>query len=255
MSEQRPGSASDADAGIIPLAPGLLLFTPAILMGNAAGTLLRYPEVGAAVLFPPYAILTVALIASARRDWIWYILVGAVAHFGTHWPQWSVSWVLFADVANITRALTAALLLHWAFGGMPRLESVRALGLFILGAVVIAPAVGATLGAADVVLHGGATTFWGPWRGWFMSNALTGLTLLPALVLTINATPSMWSRRIERRRILEALLLVVALAVTCAVALLWRDRHPWHVALPLYSPLPVLIWAALRFGPAGASLA
>ena len=43
--------------------------------------------------------------------------------------------------------------------------------------------------------------------------------------------------------------------MTCAVALLWRDRHPWHVALPLYSPLPVLIWAALRFGPAGASLA
>ena len=31
---------------------------------------------------------------------------------------------------------------------------------------------------------------------------------------------------------------------------------PWHVALPLYSPLPVLIWAALRFRhPAGASLA
>ena len=72
--------------------------------------------------------------------------------------------MVLADVANIARALTAALLLHWASGGPPRLESVRALGLFVLGAVMIAPAVGATLGAADVMLHGGATTFWVPWR-------------------------------------------------------------------------------------------
>ncbi len=58
MSEPRPGYAPKADAGIIPLAPGLLLFAPAILLGNAAGALLQYPEVGAAVMFPPYAILT-----------------------------------------------------------------------------------------------------------------------------------------------------------------------------------------------------
>ena len=255
MSEPRPGYVPEADAGLIPLAPGLLLFTPLILLGNSAGALLKYPEVGTAVLFPPYAILTAALIASLRRDWIWYILVGAVAHFIAHWPQWSVSWVLLADLANIARALTAALMLQWAFGGLPRLDSVRALAFFVISAVLVAPAVGATLGAADVMLHDAATTFWRPWRGWFLSNALTGLTLLPALVLTITGTPSLWSPRIQRRRILEALLLTVGLAVTCAVALLWRGRHPWHVALPLYSPLPVLIWAALRFGPAGASLA
>jgi signal transduction histidine kinase len=231
------------------------LFTPVILLGNQAGTLLRYPEIGAAVLFPPYAILTAALLASPRRDWIWYILVGTFAHFIAHWPQWSLSWVLLADVANIARALTAALMLQWVFGGPPRLDSVRALGLFILSAVLVAPAVGATLGAADVMLHGGAPTFWHPWSGWFMSNALTGLTLLPALALTITRTPSLWSRRVERRRILEGIILIAALAVTCAVALLWRGRHPWHVALPLYSPLPVLIWAALRFGPAGAGVA
>ncbi len=186
MTEQRPRDAAVADAGTIPLASGLLLFTPLILLGNQAGALMQYPEIGAAVLFPPYAILTAALVVSPRRDWIWYILVGTFAHFIAHWPQWSVSWVLLADVANIARALTAALMLHWAFHGPPRLDSVRALGLFVLSAVMVAPAVGATLGAADVMLHGGAPTFWRPWSGWFMSNALTGLTLLPALVLTIT---------------------------------------------------------------------
>ncbi|HSE68929.1 MAG TPA: MASE1 domain-containing protein [Gemmatimonadales bacterium] len=240
---------------MIPLAPGLLFFVPAVLVGNLFGALLRYPDIGAAVLFPPYAILTAALVATARRDWIWYILVGSVAHFTTHWPQWSVTWVLLADAANIARALTAALLLQWAFGGPPRLDSVRGLALFVFSAVLAAPAVGATLGAFDVLLHGAATNFWSPWSGWFLSNALTGLTLLPALALTITGIPSLWSQRVKRRRILEGIILTAALAVTCAVALLWRGRHPWHIALPLYSPLPVLIWAALRFGPAGASVA
>jgi two-component system, LuxR family, sensor kinase FixL len=255
MTAQHPREAAVADAGIIPLAPGLLLFAPAILLGNHVGALLRYPEIGAAVLFPPYAILTAALLVTPRRDWIWYILVGTVAHFVTHWPQWTVTWVLLADMANIARALTATLLLQWAFGGQPRLDSVRALAAFVMSAVVVAPAVAATLGAADVMLHGAATSFWRPWSGWFLSNALTGLTLLPALALTIIEAPRLWSQRTKRRRVLEAILLTGALAGTCAVALMWRGRHPWHVALPLYSPLPVLIWAALRFGPAGASLA
>src|ERR1700757_3127853 len=81
-----------------PLVRGLLLFAPVALLGNALGTLLRYPQAGAAVLFPPYAALAAALIVAPRRDWIWYILVGSVAHFVTHWPQWTLSWVLFAEV-------------------------------------------------------------------------------------------------------------------------------------------------------------
>ena len=55
--------------------------------------MLRYPESGAAVLFPPYALLTAALVFSERRHWIWYVLIGAVAHFATNWPQWSLTWV------------------------------------------------------------------------------------------------------------------------------------------------------------------
>ena len=143
MTAQYPREAAVADAGIVPLAPGLLLFTPAILLGNYVGALLQYPEIGAAILFPPYAILTAALIATARRDWIWYILVGSIAHFIAHWPHWSVTWVLLADIANISRALTAAVLLQWAFGGPPRLDSIRALAYFVVITVLVAPAVGA----------------------------------------------------------------------------------------------------------------
>lgn len=230
---------------------GLLLFAPIVLLGDLAGTRLLYPQVGAAVLFAPYAALTAALVLTPRRDWIWYVIVEIAAHL-VAWPQWTLSWVLVADVANIARGLTAAVLLRWAFACTPRLDSIRALAVFVGIAVLLAPAVGAVIGATNVVVHG-ASSFGPAWRAWFMSNALTGLTLLPAFLaaLEIFRRPS---RPIEHRRILEIVLLVLALGLTCVFAFLMPGGSRWRVAW-LYAPVPVLIWAALRFGWAGASLA
>ena len=61
--------------GTLPLGRGLLLFVPLIFAGNLVGVFLRYPDHGAAILFPPYAALTAVLLASRRRDWIVYIVV------------------------------------------------------------------------------------------------------------------------------------------------------------------------------------
>ena len=91
--------------------------------------------------------------------------------------------MLVSDVANLARAFTAVGMLRWALRGQLRFERRRQLARFALAAVVVAPAVGATIGAANVVLHGGSATYWRPWTAWFLSNALTGLTILPALVL------------------------------------------------------------------------
>jgi signal transduction histidine kinase len=255
MSDRRTHTASEISPRTFPLSTGLLLFAPIVLLGNEVGSLLRYPEIGAAVLFPPYAALTAALIVSARRDWIWYILVGSVAHFVTHWPQWPVSWVLFADLGNVLRALTAVVMLRRLFGGPPRLDSVGALLRFVASAALVAPAVGATIGAANAVLHGASATYWRSWSAWFMSNALTGLTILPVFVPLFSSDFEFLRRRISPRRLAEALALAGALGVTCTVAFLLDGHNRWHVALPFYGPLPVLIWAALRFGPGGASLA
>jgi len=255
----RGGGEALADATgqarTVPVVGALLGFAFVALLCNEVGSLFRYPEIGAAVLFPPYAALTAALIVSPRRDWLWYILVAAAAHFVTHWPQWSPSWVLLADVANVARALTAAVLLRWLFGGRPRLDSIGPMLLFVVIATLVAPAVGATLGAANVVLHGASSTYWLPWKAWFLSNALTGLTVLPAFLLVLTGGAGWRGERIDRGRVVEALLLVTTLAVTCAVAFLWGGAGDFHPALPLYAPLPVLIWSALRFGPRGASLA
>jgi integral membrane sensor domain MASE1 len=216
------------------LALGLALFAPIALLGNEAGTMLRYPDIGAAILFPPYAALTAALVATPRRHWIWYILVADAAHFLAHWPHWTLSWVMFADVANVTRALTAAILLQWFFDGRPEIEGIDSLARFVLSTVIVAPAVVATIGATSVVLHGASPTFALAWRAWFMSNALTGLTMMPGFVL-LASHGVRWSACGVRRRIVEATALVVAIAATCLVAGMARQASKWELLLVLYA--------------------
>jgi two-component system sensor histidine kinase UhpB len=232
----------------------VLLFVPLAIVGNFVGLTLRYPEIGSAVLFPPYAALTAALVVSPRRDWLWFILVGAAVHFFASWPHFPVTWVLLADVGNVARALTAALLLRWLFvAKVPRLDSIRALGNFAVAAVFIAPAVGATIGAADIVIHRASDTYWRPWTAWFISNALTGLAMLPATIAAFDLLATVRPVRLAPARFYEAIALTAALALTIVIAFTGvADPRP---VLAFYAPLPVLIWAALRFGSTGASLA
>ena len=253
MTEQGAPGQPDNRWGISPLGMGLIVFSPLSVVGNEVGSLLRYPDIGSAVLFPPYAALTAALTVSKRRNWIWFILADSIAHFVTHWPQWPVRWVLLAGAANIARALTAAVLLNRLLPDPPRLESLRALLFFVVSAVLIAPVVGAAMGAANVVLNGATQTYWQVWTGWFVSNALTGLTMLPALIPAFAYATGRYRLLWDRTRVIEALLLAGTLAATCAFAFLTGIGRG-HLALPLYAPLPVLMWAALRFGWAGAGV-
>src|SRR3954470_7188963 len=103
---------SDSELGAFPLSWGLLLYAPLIVAGNFIGAMLRYPDLGSAILFPPYAVLTAALIAAPRRDWIWYILLASVTHLIAGLGHWPALFLLLGDVANISRAVVATLLLQ-----------------------------------------------------------------------------------------------------------------------------------------------
>src|SRR5215467_4543599 len=114
---QKPLSAPSSGATPLGLWRGMLLFAPIAILGNFAGAWLRYPELGSAIFFPPYAALTAVLLLSPKRHWGWYIAVHVAAHTLASWPHWSLSWVLFSDVANLARAFVAVALLRWALRG------------------------------------------------------------------------------------------------------------------------------------------
>ena len=220
-------------------------------LGASAGLLARFPGLGAAILFLPYAIVTAALLRSAPRHW-WIILLAAAA--GNFLPSLAqrreLAFVLLAEVVNDARAIIAAL-------GIRRCARARA----------------GSSPCARWSPTWSSPCWWRPrWRRWvarawcrgserrpdsgwsgssgWLSNAITGLIVLPLLTVDVRALLS-GGVRLPARRVAEAALLAASLLVVgAAVFARSYDRSPTHQA-HLYWALPFLLWAAVRFGPRG----
>jgi len=103
-----------------------------------------------------------------------------------------------------------------------------------------------------VIATGSGQGYWGVWERRFVSNALATLTLVPPIVMlaSLNVThlltrPLAWC--------VEGALLAIG---TCVVTLFFGARGETQTAIPalLYTVLPLLFWAAVRFGLIGVSL-
>jgi signal transduction histidine kinase len=236
----------------------------AYYVGAQLGSILRFPGLPTSVLWPPNTILLVALLlAPLQVGWWGTILLAAfVAHL-LALTQAGVppTTLVFLFGSNAALAVLGAAGVRWALRSPPRLDDRHSVAAFLVWAAAIAPVVTSFADAAVVTLtHWGALTsddYWTVWWARTSSNALTVLALGPALLL--GATRGVtWLRGAPRRRRIEAGLLVLAL-LAVGLPLLGippgaAADSPPAVAL-LYAPLPVLLWAATRFGPGGASTA
>jgi PAS domain S-box-containing protein len=107
--------------------------------------------------------------------------------------------------------------------------------------------------AAVVVLTGFNEHFWVTCRQRFVSNALATLTLVPAVVM-IGASSFSHLRRLPRARHVEVALLVTGTLVIVNLLSAWYGHSLQGLLGLAYSLLPVLLWAAVRFGPLTVSL-
>jgi signal transduction histidine kinase/integral membrane sensor domain MASE1 len=228
----------------------------AYYVGALIGFVLRFPPATTSVLWPPNAILTATLLLTPpRRFWL-VILAALPAHVLVE-AQAGFAPLLIASlfVTNCLEALLAAGIVHRWSDDPSRFDSLHRVLVFIVGAVIMAPVVSTFADAAAVhVLRDE------PYDVVFVrrlfSNTLSQLTLVPSLVLLVRDGRS-WLRAIPPR-LAEAALLAVGLVALGA--LVFRGYH--HGFVPLLGGhftvlpflLPLLIFAAFRFGPAGASL-
>lgn len=151
-------------------------------------------------------------------------------------------------VGNTLEALVGVFVLR-RLGFDGRLTSLRDITSLIV-AVATSPLVSATIGVSALGLGGvqPASRLAELWSLWWLGDTLGGLVVAPFLLV--------WSdkARAPRRQgaAAEAALLFGGLIAASAVAFL----HPW-VDLPSikYAVFPFIIWAALRFGPAGTATA
>lgn len=226
----------------------------AYYLGAKLGMHLSVRSSPISLLWPPNALLLGALLVAPRRWW-WLLVASAVPAHLLAQLQWSVPLpvALVWLASNVGEAVTGAALARWSAGGRVRLNSVRAVMTF-LGAATVASVLSSYFAAVFLRMIGGVELGQAEiWHARLFSNLLSTLTFTTVIVAWSDAWRGL--RLSSRRRLGEAGALLLALAVL-AVAAFWPGWVP-AAASPhnlWYLPVPLLIWAAVRFGPGLASL-
>jgi two-component system, LuxR family, sensor kinase FixL len=230
-----------------------LLVAAAYFLGAKAGLVFRFPPATTSVIWPPNSILTAVLLLAAPRRWWIYLLAALPAHLAAELPAgWPSALVLGLFVTNCSEALIAAVFVRRFSDAPARLDTLRRVVVFVLGAVLLAPFLSTFADAALVTATRGEP-YWLVWRTRFCSNVLTELTVVPAVLTAASARPA-WIVRASACRRIEAGSLAISL-LTAAFLVFARQGPIAELSrTPLVLLLPFLLWAAVRFGPPGTSL-
>ncbi len=221
-------------------------------IGAKLGLALTFLPNPISVLWPPNSILFAALLVVPVSRW-WVVLAAALpAHLLSELQgRVPIPMVLCWFVSNVSEAMIGAYLVRRFTSGAPAFDRLGSAAAFTAAAFV-APFLSTFLDSAFVSFNAwGNTSYWELWKTRFFSNVTTNLTLIPLIVMCASGKIESLGA-VRRARVSEAAMLGVGLL---AVTILVFDSRIGTNGPPalLYLPIPFLIWAAVRFGPAGAS--
>lgn len=236
------------------LRPALAALTvsAAYFVGAKIGFALTFQPHPVSTLWPPNSILFAALLLSPVRWW-WFLLLAVFpAHLLSQLNADIPLPMMFCwFISNCSEALIGASLFR-SLSKHVSLDTSYRVGIFILVAI-LGPFLSSFLDAGFVVLNQfGTTSYWDVFRMRFFSNVLASMTLVPLIVT--------WKRGGLRslttappHRYLEAALLAAGLLIVARLSFGTRELVENTTPALLYLPLPVLLWASIRFGPRGSS--
>jgi integral membrane sensor domain MASE1 len=156
--------------GLTKLALYLIAYSAACLWGG------RWATGAGAALWPPDAVLLIALLFDRPDRWWWYALAALPVRMfalgsAPAWLFWS------SYVNDCVKALLSAFLLRRTLPDPPWLNTLRDFAGFILIAALLSPVASATIGAATRAFFGDA--FGLVWLQWFLGDSLAMVTLVP----------------------------------------------------------------------------
>jgi integral membrane sensor domain MASE1 len=220
-------------------AGALALAALAYYVAGRIGLELAYLDGAVAALWPPAGLGLAVLFRYGVRLWP-AIVIGDLLLGDYSTP---LGTVLAQTLGNTLALVSAALLLRRLTGGRGRLERVADV-FALVGCALVAALVSAAFGPLSLRLGNviSADELGRVFRTWTLGDAAGVLVVAP--VILTWATTSL--RRLSRRELVES---AAVLALLAALAELAPQREVPYIVFP------VLLWAALRFGPRGAAAA
>jgi len=196
-------------------------------------------------------------VAIALVLWLGYraapgVLLGALL---ANYLLTDVSFATAAGISlgNTLEAITAGYLVCRFVGSRNPFQRAADVLKFVVFAAILSTAVSATIGNVTLCLSGAASwnSFSRLWLTWWAGDGVGALVVTPLILTWIEKPIERWLRW----RLAEAVLLFILVAFLSATVYTnllagAATSRPWgHVIIPL------LLWAAFRFGPRGVSTA
>ena len=232
-----------------------VLLSVAYYVGAKIGFALTFHPHPVSTLWPPNAIVFTALLIFPKRWWLFLLLAILPAHLLVQLnasvpPVMIVCWY----ISNCTEALISASVLLYLTRGKVRFDTTHSVAMFILS-VLVGVLLSTFIDAGFVRLNRfGDSSYWDVFRMRFFSNVLTSLTLVPLFLPWV--VPDLRSlRRVPLRRYLEATALAICLLLVGMFGFAPLKTLGGATPELVYLPLPFLLWASIRFGPRGFSVA
>jgi two-component system, NarL family, sensor histidine kinase UhpB len=245
LLETGPSDRRVAAAGVL----GPALVSVAYYLGAQIGFALQSPDAPQSVLWLPNSILLAVLLLVPFATWPVYLIAAFPAQMLVAWqtnaPAVTMALLFLTNCADA--ALGAFLVRRIAQRDGPfHFDSFwRALVFAVFGAT-LAPVTLSFADAAISVATGWASSFDAALLTRIRSNTLTHLIAVPALM-------GLFAVKVRQVRVARVLEIAVVFVLLAIAATFMFARPAGRDSLPalVYAPLPLLFFAAVRFGPAG----
>jgi PAS domain S-box-containing protein len=224
---------------------------------------LHFSTSGLSLIWPSNALLAATLVLSRKGRWWVYLLAIIPAHIAAMSSyNLGLWWLVYQIAYNLALTATYAAILQRFEPEILHFEALRDVLIF-LGAsvavpvlmnwVAIYPVFKFSPGSSALLAHNSSDGFFAVWTSCWINNSASFIAFVPA-ILVCATRGSSWFRSFSSRRVGEGALLTVLFIIVTFLAY-GRVTTSTQMLEALYLiPIPFMLWAAVRFGPAGASL-